>query len=120
VNRATTLSLNRKRRLVSALRTTSATKAASEGASFLDSCTGGICLAQGDFLPKEAVSLVRDVQNIFDAGVSVEGEDRGAAAAIPSDIQEILYKPYWRPRGASPCLLPGIPLVSNPCGRIQR
>jgi len=115
-NRATNLSPLRKRQIISTLKETTASEAALEGYFFLKSCSGAICLAQGDLLPQEAVGLVNDLQGIFIEAISNDGS---RTPAIPP-ISEVLYKPFWRPRGASSCTVPGVPLISNACGRIQR
>ena len=115
-NRATSLSSLRKRQLVSSMMDSTATEVAAERYSFLKSCSSAICLAQGDLLPEEALGLVNDLQGIFGQAIS---SDASPTSAIPP-ISEVLYKPFWKPRGASSCSIPGVPLVSNPCGRIQR
>lgn len=115
-NRATSLSALRKRQIISTLKDARASEVALEGYSFLKSCRTAICLAQGDLLPKEAVGLVNDLQGIFVDAISNDGSQ---TAAVPP-ISEVLYKPYWKPRGASSCTVPGVNLISNPCGRVMR
>lgn len=116
VNRATSLSPLRKRQIITSLKESTAPDVALEGYSFLKSCTSAICLAQGDFLPKEAVGLVNDLQGIFVDAISNDGSQ--TSAAVPP-IGDVLYKPNWKPR-SSLCSIPGIPLISNACGRVQR
>jgi hypothetical protein len=116
-NRAASLSPFRKLQIISALRDASASEAAAEGYSFLKSCGSAVCLAQGDLLPREAITLLNDLQDIFAPAISSENSK---SPAVPASISEVLYKPFWKPRGASPCMIPGVPLISNACGRIQR
>ena len=116
-NRATFLSPFRKRQMVSTLKESTASEAAAEGYSLLKSCSSAVCLAQGDLLPREAIGLLNDLQDIFAPAIS---SDDSKSPAVPASISEVLYKPYWKPRGASPCMIPGVPLISNACGRIQR
>lgn len=115
-NRATSISPLRKRQIISRMKDASASEVALEGYLFLKSCSTAICLAQGDLLPKEAAGLVNDLQGIF---VDAMNTDAFQTSAVPP-IGEVLYKPYWRPRGASSCAIPGVPLISNACGRILR
>jgi hypothetical protein len=115
-NRATSLSPLRKRQIISSMRESSANDVALEGYLFLKSCNTAICLAQGDLLPKEAVGLVNDLQGIL---IDAINTDTSQTSAVPP-IAEVLYKPNWKPRGASSCSIPGVPLISNACGRIIR
>lgn len=114
-NRATSLSPLRKRQIVSKIKESRSSEVALEGYSFLKSCSSAIVLAQGDLLPKEAVGLVNDLQGIFVDDMSNDGSQ---TSAVPP-LGDVLYKPYWKPRSSS-CSIPGVPLVSNACGRIQR
>ena len=116
-SRATFLSPFRKRQIILTLKESTASEAAAEGYSLLKSCTSAVCLAQGDLLPKEAIGLLNDLKDIFAPAISSEDSK---SSAVPATISEVLYKPYWKPRGASPCMIPGVPLISNACGRIQR
>lgn len=115
-NRATSVSPLRRRGIIGTLRDAKIGQVASEGAMFLETCRGGICFAQGDVLPKEAIGLVKDVQRIFAGSIAVSER---VAPAVP-ELSEILYKPFWKPRSSSICQIPGVPLISNSCGRIQR
>lgn len=108
----------RKRQIVEVIRKASAQEVAREGKTFLASSSGALCLVQGDILPKEAVALVGDIKSLFDA-VKVRPEEVTALPAVP-DLSEILYKPFWKPRSASLCSIPGAQLISDPCGRIPR
>jgi hypothetical protein len=116
-NRQQGLSPLRKRQTIKVLNEATAQQASTEGGIFLYSCTGAICLAQGDLLPNEAIILISDIKAIFDEVMS--NDDRIQKAAVP-DLKEILYKPMWKPRGSSPCAIPGVPLISDACGRVQR
>ena len=116
-NRQPSLSPLRKRQIVNVLNDATPEEAATEGGIFLYSCTGAICLAQGDMLPNEAISVISDVKAIFD---EVMARDPLMQKAAVPDLKEILYKPIWKPRGASQCTIPGVPLISDACGRIPR
>lgn len=113
-NRAPNISPQRRRRIVSSLRRSTAYEAATEGIAFLRSCNGAVCFAQGDLLSKEANDLVGDLQQIFASSSGTRGP-----SAVP-DISDLLYRPMWKPRGASSCTLPGMALLSDACGRLPR
>jgi hypothetical protein len=86
-----------------------------QGEYFLKCTTGGILISQGDVTPTESKKLVQDVKYIF--------REYGNAAShfnTNPEIRDLLYTPYWRPRDSSPCLLPGVSLVSESCGRVPR
>jgi insulysin len=117
-NRQTGISPSRKRRISSFIRGASAQEVAREGKSFLASCRGALCLVQGDILPKEAISLVSDLKSFFDA-LQAPADEETKQPAVPN-LSNILYKPFWRPRSASICYIPGVPLISDSCGRIPR
>jgi hypothetical protein len=117
-NRQTGLSLLRKRQIVGVIREASAQEVAREGKSFLASCSGALCLVQGDILPTEALSLVSDLKVLFDA-VKAPTDEEAQQPAVPR-LSDILYKPFWRPRSASLCSIPGVPLISDSCGRVPR
>lgn len=118
VNRQRAASLLRKRRQISALKEVTPIQAAAEGKSFLASCSGGLCLAQGDFLPKEAICLIQELQEILGPVIDQNGARQGEPA-IP-ELPEILYKPGWKPRSGALCLIPGMSLICDACGRIPR
>ena len=88
---------------------------ANQGSYFLKCTTGAVMITQGDILPKEGNKLLDEVRTIF--------RDYGKGAlyydANPN-LRDLLYTPYWRPRDASPCLLPGVHLISEACGRVPR
>jgi hypothetical protein len=86
-----------------------------QGGYFLKCTTGGILITQGDVTPTESRNLVQDVKYIF--------REYGNAAShfgANPEIRDLLYAPYWKPRDSSPCLLPGVSLVSESCGRVPR
>ena len=105
----------RKRQLISDLRASTASDAASEGSSFLNSCAGGAAFAQGDILPYEAVKLCNELQSVFSRVVT----NRYSVPEQP-DIRELLYKPVWKPKTSSPLLIPGVALINDACGRVKR
>lgn len=85
---------------------------AHQGRFFLNCTTGGCLITQGDILPKEGSKLADDVCYIF--------REYGHAAShfeVNPEIRDLLYTPEWRPRDSSPCLLPGVQLISDACGR---
>lgn len=88
---------------------------ANQGSYFLKCTTGGLLVTQGDIIPSEGLQLLRDVKHIF----REYGKATMQFAADP-EIRDLLYVPYWKPRESSPCLLPGIQLVSDSCGRVPR
>lgn len=111
------VSVFRKRQITAAIRDVSPQQAAREGQEFLASCQGAVCLAQGDLLPGEAIALMEDVRKEFIAFVGLSSSvQKPAIPALPN----VLYKAFWKPRSASPCLIPGVPLICDPCGRIPR
>ena len=106
----------RKGQIINAIRSSTPQQAAAEGVAFLASCQGAVCLAQGDLLPKEATDLTRDIKLVF--GPAIDTGPNASEPAVPS-LQSILYKPMWKPRSTI-CLIPGVPLICNACGRIPR
>jgi insulysin len=110
------MSSQRKRSVLNTLRQTTASDAALEGTSFFNSCSGGVCFAQGDMLPSEALALLADLKKIFrqTTGVNVL-----PFPAVP-DVDDLLYRANWIPRAASVCTISGATLISNPCGRVPR
>jgi insulysin len=115
--RARGVSQQRRRRIVSSIRQSTAYEAAAEGIAFLRSCKGAVCFSQGDLLPMETEELVQDLRKIF-ANV-VGGELHKSMPAYPS-LEDIIYLHTWKPRNASPCFIPGVPLISDACGRVRR
>jgi insulysin len=87
---------------------------ANQGSFFLKCTSGGVVITQGDILPKEGNTMLEDVRYIF--------RDYTASNHFETnpDIRDLLYRPYWRPRDSSPCLLPGVALISESCGRVPR
>lgn len=86
-----------------------------QGRYFLSCTKTGILITQGDILPKEGNKLLDDVRYIF--------RECGKLAnhfEVSPQLRDLLYVPYWRPRDSSPCLLPGVQLVSEACGRVPR
>jgi transcriptional regulator of met regulon len=110
------MAIQRQRRLVSNLRRSTAYETAAEAIAFLRSCTGAVCFAQGDLPPKEVYELRDDLKEIFRPVVGPSGS---SSPATPS-IDDLLYKPVWKPRSAPSCTISGVPLISNACGRIPR
>lgn len=105
----------RQRQIIGVLCDSTSSDVAIEGSTFLRSCSGAVCHAQGDLLPREAVKLLSDLQDIFESVTS----ESAVQTALP-ELEKVLYKPLWKPRSASSCLIPGVSLVSNACGRVQR
>jgi insulysin len=87
---------------------------AEQGLFFLRCTSGGILVSQGDVLPNESLRLLADLQYVF--------RDYGFADnfSVRPELRDLLYRPSWKPRDSSPCLLPGISLISDACGRIPR
>ena len=106
----------RKRQIVGNLRTSRDLDAAAEGLAFLNSCDGGVAFSQGDLLHDEAVQLCKEIKSIF-SRVATENYQEPVQ---PNSLQELLYKPYWKPKTSSPLLIPGVALISDACGRVQR
>ena len=59
------MSSQRRAVLLNVLKDVTAKDAALEGISFFDSCSGAVCIAQGDILPAEALQLLADLKVIF-------------------------------------------------------
>jgi insulysin len=116
VSRAPHVSQLRKRQITSGMRDSTAFDAAVEGISFFKSCNGALFLTQGDLLPSESSLLQHELKEIFRP---VIGKNGYAQSATPK-ILDLLYKPTWKPRSASPCAIPGMNLVSDACGRVPR
>lgn len=87
---------------------------AMQGLFFLRCTTGGRLISQGDTIPSESLEFLSELQYVF--------RDFGYAKgfSVRPNIPDLLYRPFWMPRDASPCLLPGISLISDACGRIPR
>jgi insulysin len=113
----------RRKRIISNLRSARAVDAAAEGIAFLKSCAGAVAFAQGDLLPEEVDDLLRALKDIVreaPAGMSSAGLGaRPAPSAVPT-INDLVYNAQWKPRNASPWTLPGMTLMSDACGRVPR
>jgi transcriptional regulator of met regulon len=110
------MAIQRQRRLISNLRRSTAYETAAEAIAFLRSCTGAVCFAEGDLPAKQVYELRDDLKEIFRPVVGPSGS---VSLATPS-IDDLLYKPIWKPRFASSCTISGVPLISDACGRIPR
>eukprot|EP00529_Nitzschia_sp_RCC80_P003516 CAMPEP_0113491300 /NCGR_PEP_ID=MMETSP0014_2-20120614/27486_1 /TAXON_ID=2857 /ORGANISM="Nitzschia sp." /LENGTH=1047 /DNA_ID=CAMNT_0000385089 /DNA_START=151 /DNA_END=3294 /DNA_ORIENTATION=- /assembly_acc=CAM_ASM_000159 len=110
------MSSQRRAVLLNVLKDVTAKDAALEGISFFDSCSGAVCIAQGDILPSEALELLADLKVIFK---QVIGNNIIPTPAIP-EPKDFLYGASWIPRSASACTIPGSNLISNACGRVPR
>ena len=116
--RARNLSPQRRRVTASNVRQSTAYEAAAEGVTFLRSCHGGVCFAQGDLLSEEVSELLQDIQRILEPAVNSRSS-RSSVSAVPS-IDDLLYRPNWKPRTLLSCSIPGVVLVSDACGRVKR
>ena len=103
-----------KQTVIDVTRQASEKEVADQGLLFLRWTKGGYLISQGDVLPNESATLLSELQDIFQSFGSAYG-----FSAEP-DVRDLLYRPFWKPRDASPCLLPGISLISDSCGRIPR
>ena len=119
VKRVPGLKPGRRRSIVKELKSSSAYDVASEGIAFLRSCTGTVSISQGDLLPGESKELVEELQGILRETLGSRARSLSEAPATPA-LQDILYKPMWKPRSASSCAVSGIPFMSDACGRIPR
>mmetsp|Transcript_15300 Transcript_15300/g.44427 ORF Transcript_15300/g.44427 Transcript_15300/m.44427 type:complete len:533 (-) Transcript_15300:189-1787(-) len=119
-NRLSSMPPLRRRQIVGNLRTATTTDVAAEGLAFLRSCEGGIGLAQGDLLPNEAVKLISELRTIFDAVSYNRQTDPVKMDEKRPQLQDLLYTPFWKPRTSSPTLIPGVSLIADACGRVQR
>ena len=110
------ISPQRRTQVITSIREATTSDAALEGIAFFRSCSGGICFSQGDMLQREAADVLADLKSIFR---SVTGSNVSPVPAVP-EIEDIIYRPFWIPRSASSCTIPGANLVSDACGRIPR
>lgn len=69
---------------------------------------------QGDLTPSESLQLSSDLRQVFRGYGDAKGFECEPA------LRDILYKPFWKPRESSPCLLPGLSLLADTCGRVPR
>jgi len=121
-NRARGLSPSRKRIIFNTMQKASAYDVAHEGTSFLQSCTGVVSFSEGDLIPTETESLLNDLRIILKDSIGIRSStdiEQEKLLVIPS-IEDLVDTPIWKPRNASPCYVPGVSLMSDACGRIQR
>jgi len=69
-------------------------------------------------LPTEVSSLFDALEQIFRGELGTRAKTE-TATAIPS-IDDLTYAPVWKPRLGSSCTVPGVPLISDACGRVPR
>jgi insulysin len=110
------LSPGRRARIISNLRTASFLDVGTEGSELINSITGVVAISQGNF--EAAMDVVKDLDFIFAADASI-GKFGPPMMSLTS-MSELCYKPYWKPRFASGCYVPGVNLMSDACGRITR
>ncbi|CAB9516307.1 Insulin-degrading enzyme [Seminavis robusta] len=108
----------RKREIERVIRETSAYEAATEAIAFYKSVNGGCCFSQGDLLPFEVSSLFNDLQSIFNGELGTKGKSETTTSMPVAD--DLAYTPVWKPRFGSSCSIPGVPLLSDACGRVPR
>jgi len=113
-NRSPKISRLQKQQVIDTASEVSEIDVGKQGLFFLRCVNGGYLISQGDVLPNESLKLLGDCEEIFRDFSSADG------FAVEPDLRSILYRPFWKPRDASPCLLPGISLISDSCGRIPR
>lgn len=109
------ISSGRRRGAISSIRSSMASDVSSEGLAFLNSCFGAVCFSNGDLLQNETMELMVDLRSILQSSLG----NATLTAAIPT-IEDLVYKPVWKPRYASACSIAGVPLISDACGRIPR
>ena len=90
---------------------------ANEASFFLKSTSGGYLVTQGDFLPRESQKLLSELQSIFSYYTTATASSHFVSRP---ELRDLLYRPIWKPNVSSPCLLPGVPLISDACGRVPR
>eukprot|EP00571_Detonula_confervacea_P006332 CAMPEP_0172321364 /NCGR_PEP_ID=MMETSP1058-20130122/43172_1 /TAXON_ID=83371 /ORGANISM="Detonula confervacea, Strain CCMP 353" /LENGTH=1014 /DNA_ID=CAMNT_0013036857 /DNA_START=352 /DNA_END=3396 /DNA_ORIENTATION=- len=113
-NRSPKISRLQKEQVIDTARQVSEIDVAKQALFFLRCTSGGYLISQGDVLPNESLKLFTDLQYVFRDFGSADG------FSVQPDLRDLLYRPFWKPRYASPCLLPGISLISDSCGRIPR
>lgn len=118
-SKAPGLSPARRRRIMSNLRSSTAYEVAAEGQAFLRSCSSAVCFAEGDLLESESIQLLNDLRDILQSSLNNDYLPQQASAATPF-LDDLIYKPVWKPRYASACSIPGVLLMSDACGRIPR
>jgi insulysin len=88
---------------------------ANEASFFLKCTSGAYLIAQGDILPRESLKLLSELQFIFRDYTKASN-----SFVVNPDLRDLTYKPVWKPKDSSPCLLPGVALISDACGRVPR
>jgi insulysin len=88
---------------------------ANEASFFLKCTSGGYLITQGDILPRESLKLLSELQTIFRDYTKASNN-----FVTSPELRDLLYRPIWKPNVSSPCLLPGVPLISDACGRVPR
>ena len=114
VSRSPKISGIQRQQMIETINQVSEINVAKQGQLFLSCTNGGYLIAQGDILPNESNKLLEDLQYVFRDYGSADG------FSVQPDLSSILYRPFWKPRSSSPCLLPGLSLISDSCGRIPR
>jgi hypothetical protein len=93
-------------------------RCAYQAIAFYKSVRGGCAFALGDLLPSETSVLFNDLQSIFKGELGSRGKSE-TPTYVPT-IDDLIYTPVWKPRFGSSCSVPGIPLLSDACGRVPR
>ena len=89
-----------------------------QGLFFLRCTNGSYLILQGDVLPNESLKPLSKLQYVFwNFGPFVKEKE---VNQNESDLTTISYQPFWKPWDDSPCLLPGLSLISDSCGQIPR
>jgi hypothetical protein len=113
-NRSQKINLLQKKQVIDTTRQVTEKDVAEQGLFFLRCTSGGVLVSQGDVLPNESLKLLAELQHVFREFCSASG------FSVQPELRDLLYRPFWKPRDSSPCLLPGISLISDACGRIPR
>ena len=113
-SRSPKLNKSQKEQIIDTTNVASDRDVAKQGEFFLKCTSGGYLISQGDILPNESSKLLADLQGVFSDYGNADG------FAVRPEIRALLYRPFWKPRSSSPCLLPGLSLISDCCGRIPR
>lgn len=109
-----------KRLIEGIIRSASPQQASREGKEFLSTCNGAMCMTQGDILPAEALSIINSVLPLFEAMKTNTDDEEEQVEPVFPQLPEILYNPYWKPNTSLSCQIPGVPLISDACGRVRR
>lgn len=113
-NRSPKINILQKKQVIDTTRQVTEKDVAEQGLLLLRCTSGGVLVSQGDVLPNESSKLLADLQYVFREFCSA------SSFSVHVEIRDLLYRPFWMPRDSSPCLLPGISLISDACGRIPR